>query len=530
LASQPADRLRPYAGYAVAVLATAVVTALVAFVRLEFQVDNIAMLYLLAVLAVAVLYGTGPAIAASLGAFLAFNAFFVHPRYGLNVADEEEWLSLGLLLVTGIVTGRLAASLRERAQQAELREREAVVLYDVVRLMAEPELQRALTGVAERLRTELNVAAVLIGFGRDQSLRAQADTGEPESLSLARDALRLPDMFLTRGSAPTGAMRGQTGRWVKLVPPTRRPGGNERVRRVPILLGSGEVGAIVLVVHKGVSPFSREEDRLLSVVAHQLGLTLERLQLQREANEAEVLRRSDELRSALVNAASHDLRTPLSSIIASAGSLLQDDVVWSKDERREFLMAIEQEAQRLNRLVGNLLDLSRIEAGSLRPEKGWYDLGGLVNEVAGRLHNLAVGHRLTVNAPEDLPPVEFDYVEIDEVLTNLIENAVKYTPPGTEITVSVRMAGSEVELEIADDGPGIPAGALPRLFDAFYRAASAGPRPQGSGLGLAVAKGLVEAHGGRIRGENRPQGGARFVFSLPVTLPAGTPADIGVAE
>jgi two-component system sensor histidine kinase KdpD len=314
------------------------------------------------------------------------------------------------------------------------------------------------------------------------------------------------------------------------VPPTRRPTGSERVRRVPILLGSEEVGAIILVVRTGTSQFTREEDRLLSTIAHQLGLTLEKLRLQSEANEAEILRRTDELRTALMNAVSHDLRTPLSSIMASAGSLLQDGVSWTPGERREFLLAIEQEAERLNRLVSNLLDLSRIEAGSLKPEKGWYDLGGLINEVVGRLRNLAAGHRLTVRAPDDLPPLEFDFVEIDEVLTNLIENAIKYTPPGSEVTISVRSAGHEIEVEVADDGPGIPADALPRLFDAFYRAPTAGPRPQGSGLGLAVAKGLVQAHGGRIRGENRPEGGARFVFSLPVALPAGTPADIGVAE
>jgi two-component system sensor histidine kinase KdpD len=515
---------RLFAGYAVAAVATAFATGLVALVRVEFQVDNIAMIYLLAVLAVAVLYGTGPAVAVSVGAFLAFNFFFVAPRYQFTVADEEEWLSLSLLLVTGIVAGRLAASLRERAQQAERREREAVVLYDVVRLMAEPELQRALTGVAERLRNELNVAAVLIGFGRDQSLRAQADTGEPESLALARDALRLPAMFLTRGSAPTGATRAQTGRWIKVVPPTRRIPGSERVRRVPILLGGEEVGAIILVVRSGSSLFTREEDRLLSTVAHQLGLTLEKLRLQREANEAEILRRTDELRAALMNAVSHDLRTPLSSIMASAGSLLQEEVTWTPEEQREFLHAIEGEAERLNRLVGNLLDLSRIEAGSLKPEKGWYDLGGLINEVAGRLRLLAAQHNLVIDVPE-LPPLEFDYVEIDQVLTNLIENAVKYTPPGSTITVNARRRHDVVEVEVADDGPGIPRDAVPRLFDAFYRAPSAGPRPQGSGLGLAVARGLIEAHGGRIRAENRPEGGARFSFTLPVAIPAAAPAE-----
>jgi two-component system sensor histidine kinase KdpD len=514
------------APYAVALLLTGLASGVVALVKLEFDAANVAMLYLLVVLAVAVRYGTWPAIFAAAAAFLAFDIFFVEPKYTVTVEDEEEWLSLGLLLVTGIVTGRLAAALRDRARAAERREREAVVLYDVVRLMGEPDLQRALTAVAERLRTELDLAAVLISFGRDQTIRAQADTGDPESLALARDALGLPDMVMAKGAEPTGTTRGQTGRWIKVVPPTRRPRSSERVHRVPIRVAGGDVGALILVARPGAVTFRREEDRLLSVVANQLGLTMERLRLQQEANEAEVLRRTDELRTAMLNAVSHDLRTPLSSIIASAGSLLQEDVAWSEEDRREFLQAIEDEAERLNRIVGNLLDLSRIEAGSLRPEKGWYDLPQLVNEVAGRLRFVASDHRLRLQLPDDLLPLEFDYVEIDQVLTNLIENSLKYTPPGSEIVVSVRAAPGEIVVEVADDGPGIPRDALPRLFDTFYRAPSVTARPSGSGLGLAVAKGLVEAHGGSIRAENRSQGGARFVFTLPVTAaPAVRPAE-----
>lgn len=506
-------------GYVVALALTFVVTAIVALVRTSLDVTNISMLYLIAVLAAAVLYGTRPAVLASVAAFLSFNFFFVQPRYTFTVSDSEEWIGLGLLLSTGVVTGRLAAALRDRAREAEKREREAVVLYDVVRLMAEPDLQRALTAVAERLRTELDLASVTISFGAEQTLRAQADTGEPEALALARDALSLPDKLLARGTAPSGVKRGETGRWIRVVSPVRGGKRSDRVRRVPIVLHDREVGTIVLVAQPEAVPFAREEDRLLLVVASQLALTLQRLQLQREANEAEVLRRTDELRTALMNAVSHDLRTPLASIIASAGSLRQQDVQWTEAERQEFLGAIEQEAERLNRLVGNLLDLSRIEAGTLKPEMGWYDLASLVEEVTGRLRFLTASHKVTLELPPDLPPVQFDYVEIDQVLTNLIENAIKYTPAGTEIRVRVKRSNDEVRLDVADNGPGVPRTALPRLFDAFYRGETA-LRPQGSGLGLAVAKGLVEAHGGRIWAENRPEGGARFVFTLPMTGPA----------
>ena len=204
-------------------------------------------------------------------------------------------------------------------------------------------------------------------------------------------------------------------------------------------------------------PWSAADDRLLSAVTNQISLALERVRLGEEATEAEVLRRTDKLRSALLNAVSHDLRTPLSSIIASAGSLLQEDVAWTEEERREFAAAIEGEAQRLNRLVGNLLDLSRIEAGTLRPEKRWYDLGTLVGDVLGRLQPLIAERKVIADVPDDLPPVPLDYVEVDEVLGNLIENAVNHTPSETEIHVSAKYAGDHVEIEVADSGPGIPA-------------------------------------------------------------------------
>jgi two-component system sensor histidine kinase KdpD len=261
---------------------------------------------------------------------------------------------------------------------------------------------------------------------------------------------------------------------------------------------------------------SSADDRLLLAVANQIGLTVERVTLREVATEAEILQRTDELKTALLNAVSHDLKTPLASIIASAGSLLQEDVAWTDEERHEFARAIEEEAGYLNRLVSNLLDLSRIEAGALRPDKDWHDLGGLIDDVLGRLRTLTARHQVAVDVPEELPPVSLDYLEISDVLLNLIENATKHTPAGTEIRVSAREARGEVQVEVADRGPGIPPEDVQRLFDPFYRVRTAGSRPKGMGLGLAVAKGLIEAHGGRIWAENLPDGGASFAFALPL--------------
>jgi two-component system sensor histidine kinase KdpD len=285
---------------------------------------------------------------------------------------------------------------------------------------------------------------------------------------------------------------------------------------VALKLGERVLGVLRLDGPIGDSPFRSDPESLLMAVASEAAIAVQRAELARAAAHAEALRQADELKSVLLNAVSHDLRTPLSSIIASAGSLQQTDVKWTDEERLGFAAAIEHEAQRLNRLVGNLLDLSRIESGSLRPEKGWYDLGALVGEIVGRLQPVTAKHEVAVYVSEDLPPISLDYIEIDEVLTNLIENATKYAPPGSAIEISARRReGGEVLVEVADSGPGVPPDALNRIFDPFYRVA--GSKAHGTGLGLAVARGLVEAHGGRIWAENRPEGGARFSFTLPLT-------------
>jgi len=191
--------------------------------------------------------------------------------------------------------------------------------------------------------------------------------------------------------------------------------------------------------------------------------------------------------------------------------------VWTEGEKQSFAMAIEQEAERLNRLVGNLLDLSRIEAGSLRPQKSWQDFEALIEDTIDRLRSVTARHHLHVDVPKDLPPVWIDPVEIGQVIYNLVENAAKYAAPDTEITLEVRRVSGALAIVVSDRGPGIPQQSIPYLFDPFFRVMDGRPRPQGLGLGLAIVKGLVEAHGGRVWVENRPGGGAQFTFTLPFT-------------
>jgi K+-sensing histidine kinase KdpD len=410
----------PLIGYAAAVGAVTLVSLFIGFVLEQVSLANVSMLYLLAVMGTAVGYGRGPAIFASVSAFLIFDFFFVSPQHQLTVSDPGEWVSLLFFLLTAIVTGQLAADQRQRAREARQREREAVVLYDVVRLLSEGISDEVLEQVAERMA----------------------------SASAYFDAAA--------------------------------------------------------------------EDRLVSAVATQIGVAHERARLREEATEAEILRRTDLLRAALLNAVSHDLRTPLATIIASAGSLRQQDVAWTEEERLAFAQAIEEEATYLNRLVGNLLDLSRIEGGSLRPQQSWEDLETVIDDVVDRLRPVTNHHHLHVQVADDLPPVWLDPVEIGEVLYNLIENAAKYSPPESDIDLTARTDSGEVLVRVDDRGPGIPDAAVAHLFDPFYRVVDGRPRSTGLGLGLAIVKGLVEAHGGRVWVENRAGGGARFTFTLPL--------------
>ena len=519
-------RFQSRLGYAVAAAAVAVVSLVIAAVEQVDTISNISMLYLLPVLAIAVTYGRGPAIAAAVAAFFTYDFFFIHPGYTLSVSDPAEWVALFLLLVTGLVGAQLAELLRQRAEEARSREREAVILFDIVRRLGRSEVAESIGDVAERLRSQLEVAAVVIDLERESPVRASAAAGDPAAVATARSTQTTPEHLLAAARQETA---GSPGRWVRIVPGYRR-GLTEAgaARRVPIEHAGVRLGAITLVGGKGAVSFSPADDRLLSAVASQVAQAVERERFRRAATEAEILRRADELKTALLNAVSHDLRTPLASIIASAGSLRQDDVNWSDDDRRDFAEAIEEEARRLNRIVGNLLDLSRIEAGTLRPQMTWYDLGALVDDVLGRLSPLARDHTLTNLVPAELPPVPLDYVEIDEVVSNLVENAIKYTPQGSRIAISAGVHGKLLVVTVEDNGPGIPTESLAGLFDRFYRFDGTSRRPDGTGLGLSVVKGLVEAHGGSVSAENRIEGGARFTFTLPLESPhpAAIPAEV----
>jgi two-component system sensor histidine kinase KdpD len=513
---QLASGLRSVAPFLLALGAIPFATGAV-FVLGPQQLTNAAMLYLAAVLVSAVVAGRGPAVAASVAAFFTFNFFFTEPRYTFTVQDPSVLLVLFTFLLVAVVTSQLAAAQRSRAEDAEAREREARLLHDISDLLGGRPFKVALEGVAERIRSELALRAVAIDLSpSDLGVRLVA-AGDEAAVRTARTTAATASV-LSLGESASAERPGEPGHWLRVsLPHGERRGSTIRgLTRVPIRGHAEPLGNLILLAGRARADFGHRDARLLATAASQLGLAVEQERLRRQATEAEVLRRSNQLKNALLNAVSHDLRTPLSSIVASAGTLRMADVEWSVEERRDFAGAIELEAERLNRIVGNLLDLSRIQGGALTPTRDWHDPALLVRSAVERLRPLLDGHRLVVDIPADLPAVLLDPVEIDQVVSNLVENAAKYSPPGEPILVSAAIVGQELRVSVDDHGAGLPAGDTAKLFEPFYRAPGS-HRVRGSGLGLAVARGLVTAHGGRIWAENRPEGGARFSFTLPLS-------------
>lgn len=482
------------------------VSGLIWVLSADARIANVSILYLPIVLLTAARGGRGPAIAASLAAFVLYDLLFVEPRARLEVADPEQWLVLLLLLLAAVITGQVAADQRARAREAERREREARLLYDVTRLMIGSELEPALTAVAERVRRELDLAGVAIEL--DEGRRVASGDATAQHVLRTVDASRA----VGAGRSPTAQERGGRARGVRVFSPYL---GRSSVgpSSVPIVVERRRVGTLLALARSGRSP-SPADDGVLAAVAAQLGSAIERERLRREAAQTEVLRGADEAKRALLHSASHDLRTPLSSIIAGATSLRQHDVTWSDEEREEFLVGIEDEARRLDRLVGELLSVSRIEAGTLHPQKDWHDARSLIEDVVESIRPRAAGHTFRIDVPDGMPPVKVDHVEIAQVLTNLIENATKYAPGGTEIVIEARADGDAVRFDVSDRGPGVPIGAARRIFEPFERATREGASTS-AGLGLAVAKSFVEAHGGRIWAEPRSGGGSTFAFTVP---------------
>jgi two-component system sensor histidine kinase KdpD len=504
----------------VTIAAVGLATVAVGLLESVVGIANASAIYLVAVVVTAVLVGTVGAVITSLASFLLYDYLFVVPYHTLTVEDPGEWLSLVLLLFVGIVVGQLTAMQRSRARAAEAGEHEARALFAVSRSLATRDsMQGGLASVADVLLPQSAMSRVWVALGTDEaSERIVADTGEGET--------PVPPALVRVLQRPPG---DEDLRWVRIHQPTARGqrGAGIDLFRVRIDVSGTPLGSVYAARERASGEPSVTETRLLASAADQIGQAVAHDRLEADAQAAEIARQSDALKSALLQSVSHDLRTPLATIRAAAGTLRPGTPLSAADQQ-ESVEAIDREVEYLNRLVTNLLDLSRIEAGVLRAELDVFELEDLVGRTLERLGPRLEGHPMDVGLVA--PPVKVDPTFLDESVTNILENALKYAPVPAPLRIRATWSGGEplVRLTLEDGGPGVPPEALSRLFDKFYRVPGA-PRGSrtGTGIGLAVVRGLVEAMGGSVSARRSELGGLAVDLDLPAAeLPASLSGEV----
>lgn len=463
---------------------------------------NLVMLYLLVVVIVALRLGRGPAIFASVFSVLVFDFFFVPPHLTFVVSDTQYLLTFAGLLSVGLVISTLTSRVRDQAEAARRRETQTATLYALSQDLAtavglEEIMQAVIRHIGQAFDREV---AVFLAEGERLAARATS-----------------PDFGLDedKQAVATWAFRhGQpAGRGTDTLSAAD-------ARYLPLKTAQGVVGVLALKLPRSGLHSTPEQRRLMEAFASQIALAVERAQLAETARQAQLLRETEKLQTALFNSISHDLRTPLASITGSLSSLLEDTL--DPASQQELLKTAHEEAGRLNRLVGHLLDMSRLEAGALKMSRQPCDIQDVIGAALQQLNGLLANRQININLPVDLPLVSLDFVLMVQALINVLENAAKYSPLTTPIDIQTQVRGDEIEIQIADRGPGIPSDDLARIFTKFYRIqrptqeARPAKLPPGTGLGLSISSGLVEAHGGRIWAENRPGGGTVVTVALPL--------------
>jgi two-component system, OmpR family, sensor histidine kinase KdpD len=479
-------------------------TALIATPLLPyFDLANIVMVFLLTVVIVAVKWGRGPAVLAAFVSVATFDFFFVAPRFSFAVSDIQYLLTFAVMLAVALIIGQMTAGLRYQARIASYREERARVLYEFARdmsslLLTEDVVESATRIIANTISAKV---AILVPDDRDQIQPAGREEGSAVDVGAAQWAY---DKGQPAG-AGTDTLAGSEYLYLPLRAPMRTRG---------VMVIKPDNPRLLLVP---------EQRRHLDTFAALTAIALERVHYVEVAQQALISMESERLRNSLLSALSHDLRTPLAALVGLAESLALTRPPLSPDQL-ESANAIAEEARRMGALVNNLLEMARIESGEVKLRRQWQPFEEVVGSALKAAQPALVGHRVVLDLARNLPLVEFDATLIERLLYNLIENACKYTPAGTLITIAASVSASNLLVTVSDAGPGIPKGQEESIFEKFTRGTRESSTP-GVGLGLAISRAIVDAHHGKIVAENGPDGGARFTFSLPLGTPPDTPEE-----
>lgn len=486
--------------YALATVGVGIATALGYLVSQFLSPQNITLIFMTAIILISIYLGRGPSILSSILSFLVYNFLFIKPMYAISVFRYADVLTIIVFLISSVVVGNLAARLKVQIQSMRQSAQRTANLYEFSRkIAAAASLEDVLWAAVHHVASTLQSSSLVLLPQKDRRLQIAA--GYPPE-----DQLALKDW----GAAEWAWEHGRPAGWKSDTLPAAD------WLFLPMRTRRGMVGLLGVSFKERQRGLTPDQWRLLEALVDQVAVAVERTNLASDIEEARLLTETEQLRSALLSSVSHDLRTPLVSILGSATSLATVDNL-SEGGRKELVTTILDESQRLNRFVQNLLDMTRLGYGALQPKREWYDLREIAGRAMKQLGKALEKQKVTLDIPGSLPPVHVDPVLMEQVLVNVLDNAVKYTPVNGEIALRAVQDNREIVLRITDNGVGIPPEARHAVFDIFYRVRARDTQIAGTGLGLSICRGIIEAHGGRISAKDGPNGkGTTIEIILPV--------------
>jgi two-component system sensor histidine kinase KdpD len=472
-------------------------TAISALMFSYFSLVDLAMVYLLGIMIVASRTGKGPSLLATLLSVASFDFFFVPPYYTFAVSHVSYFVTFVVMFVVALVISRLTLRVRGQANAARLRERRTSALHNLSKELVHERGIKNLSAIAIKHINEVFSSEVVVLLP-DEKGNLSVSSTETETFALDQRELSVAQWTFDH--------RQQAGRGTDTLP-------GAKALYLPLITSSRTVGVLGILPKDSAGIFDQEQIHILESFANQTAMAIERALLSEETQAALLKAETETLRNLLLSSVSHDLRTPLAAITGAASTLLQQGISLDRNSKQELITTIYEEAEHLNAIIRNILDMTRLESGAITVKKEWQSPEEIIGAVLNRFSEKLKDHPISTNLPSDLPLVPFDPLLIEQVLMNLLDNAVKYTPPGTPFDLYASIKGDNLQIELADRGHGITSGEEKRIFEKFVRGSvSRG----GIGLGLTICKAIIDAHGGRIWAENRPGGGAVFRFTLPI--------------
>ena len=483
----PDQSVHRFVGFILAMVLIFLTTGILFLFRSGLNTSTVALLYFLPILISTTLWGLWPGVFSAFTAFLSYNYFFLQPYYTFAVHESQNIITLIIFLVVAVFVSQLVGRARSSLAAAIARETETTRLYELsLELAVGNNLDEIATVIAQKTLETVPMAFLEIRITSFSGLT-------PYRLALPSkvDELQKPDLQIPLETVRAGF--GEIRLWLN--------------------------GAAL----------KPDEKRMLQAFAAQGTLALERMALAQAETRAKILEESDRMKSSLLSSVSHEFRTPISSIKAAITSLLIDNISWDAADRKDLLSVVDEEIDYLNYLVGNLLDMSRIEAGALKPNRQWNILTEIIDSVLRRTYRVLSKFQVDLQIPDDLPLIPVDYSQMEQVFTNLLHNSAKYAPENSCIQIRAQVDGGDsIKVTIQNEGPQILPEHLTRIFDKFYRVTEP-EKVSGTGLGLSICKGIIEAHAGQIWAENSPDGLA-FNFSLPLILDGNPPPQIEIEK